>query len=302
MKETWSNIVVIALLLGATYMLISQIREKHASYVYALWVGFAAAFILPFPIAWIANKKHWISSNGEFLGDWGERLEKSMNIMVDVSGELALLACIIGLIIAIQFFAYIFAAPSGCATDFRFVSKSISTSTLLFLKSLVSAGGIFLSLLCNNAIYEWDVRLFAMGWDIATLAFVTIFVSFGLLLAYFEVPTMIPSAVRFTRKHCPTFHTGFGRIHRTATKYQKNKASGKDIVDLIQMSAAITRIAERHANENEKRREDVRQLLDLVADVASFDARRTDKSSNEDIAIRNQKQAQIEELREKWSV
>lgn len=160
------------------------LAKHHGSDVRLVWYFFALATTTTLLIAIWARRSGAIDATGSFHGTAGKVLEVALVMMLDLKGEIELLAGAFVLVLVPQLFSYVFAGLLGCAADPILVSATFRTIFWFILKSMVVASGVVVATASYGGLDGWAGMGLKHSIEMSLAALVLLTAAFAMLYLY----------------------------------------------------------------------------------------------------------------------
>ncbi len=145
--------------IGFTGSELARNKEGHTA-IRTIWYFFWLAFTATCITIFFASRIGAINNQGIFQGKMGANLNWLLSVMLNLNFDIYASLAILLIILIPQFGSYLFSGIFGCASNPRYVSKSIFFFTWGFSKSFVVVAGIILSLTLFGYFEKWN------GWSV----------------------------------------------------------------------------------------------------------------------------------------
>lgn len=148
------NAILLAVVCFPIWILIKQLRVKHASSVYLVWYLFSLAGFATGLVLWWSLAAGAIDQHGNGSNSWGKLVMRVILISVNPADEFEWLIALVGLIVVPQLTSYGLSGISGCAVRPRLVSLCVNFLSLSFAKTFAIASGVIFGIAALGACHR----------------------------------------------------------------------------------------------------------------------------------------------------
>jgi hypothetical protein len=181
MEKFLAIFVVLVLGIIAIWYTGSRLSKRNGTDVWLLWYLFSLTVVITSLVIWIGIGLGYISDNGGFKGGDENILSKLLHLSLDLELDLKILFGLFSIVAIPQLCAYFIAGLWGCGRPTFFISEALKFLAWNFVKSVVVADGVFLTVIIAAALNGWlKPRMVEL---ILLFSFVCAFMSLAFIVA-----------------------------------------------------------------------------------------------------------------------